>query len=282
METTGGEHAAWHEQVPAYVAGRLEPEERGRFETHLSACPECAETVAAWRGIASAIREEGETLWEPHPETEVIRAAALGRAGDEPRLARHLAICPSCALEVQAWRDRARGRHEESRGAGQVAPARLGRAGMTLLAAAAGLVVGVGLSLLLTTAPAPIEPGPGSGSPASIEAAPVPLLVLAPARRGAGDEASSVRLIAAHPGLVIAVTPTIPESGADADLVPFELIGPDGGAVFTTSMTVAAIREELRRNEMVTLFVPASTLPPGGYELRFPGQRLAFRVLPAD
>src|SRR5262245_4664340 len=106
MEVDAGEHATWRERVPEFVMGRLGSEERIRFETHLSACPECAETVDAWRVMVSAMREpEAETLWEPHPEPEAIHRHALGRSEDEPRVARHVVACPSCALEMQAWKD---------------------------------------------------------------------------------------------------------------------------------------------------------------------------------
>jgi len=40
------DHESWQDEVPAYVASRLDGEARERFEFHLKSCPECAAQVA--------------------------------------------------------------------------------------------------------------------------------------------------------------------------------------------------------------------------------------------
>src|SRR6266571_6036586 len=90
--------------LAGYATARLGEGARRRVEEHLHGCGECRQMVQSIRQLAGAMREGGDVLVEPHPPESALRRYA--RAGDtsgSEGIARHLAVCAPCSLEVGAW-----------------------------------------------------------------------------------------------------------------------------------------------------------------------------------
>jgi hypothetical protein len=97
-------HAELQETIPDYLAGRLADAARHTLEQHMEECDECADLVQSWAPIAPELREHGAVIFQPHPTPARLRALAQGSGAEDDDAVAHVAGCPSCALEVEAWR----------------------------------------------------------------------------------------------------------------------------------------------------------------------------------
>lgn len=217
--------------------------------------------VDTLKEFASALREGGEVLFEPHPAESALESYARGEAiAEHGRIERHLEVCATCSLEVETWK----------RGGGAPSAARLmppgggfHRWGFVALASAAGLVVGFAIAELLKTAPPPppvVAQGP---APGELQAG--PLLILPRVLRG--DEALLRYRIDPKRTLVVIVCPaSIPDQAPPDASFRYEMRNAGGRVVWSRDMTAAAIREHLDSAvEQVTLLAPTSSLATGRY-----------------
>jgi anti-sigma factor RsiW len=72
------------ELVTDYLEDALGPDERARFEDHLSGCSGCAEVLAQWRAVIARSRQLGETDVEdldPDTRTSLMDAFRRARQG---------------------------------------------------------------------------------------------------------------------------------------------------------------------------------------------------------
>lgn len=285
-------HDEYQEDLPAYLANRLEGAAALRMKEHLATCGTCGEVAAAWGQVSAALREGGEEIFLPHPEPLDVRRHALGE--DLPgveALARHLAGCPSCTLEAEVWKARRAGGHAPS-GAERIPLVRSPRVvprrhlGSAL---AAGLLLGFGLGWLAVrergTPPRPPvaagegEPAGDAGAPGSgVPGSGIPgsgaqgggllsLHVLPPPLRSGGPEPVVVRRPQDDLAL-LAVQVTVPEQARPEASFRFEIRDPAGAVRWTTGTTAGRLRSELDRSEVVVLAVPRTDLPPGRYLVR--------------
>ncbi len=285
------DHREWQEEIPAYVAGRLDDRARQALEVHLDGCDACSEIAATWKEIASSMRRGGEELSSPHPDEMALRDYATGGpTSADRRVARHIAYCASCELEVSAWKAREAGLRSPAGGDVRSAPARPWPAGarVAVVAVAIGIIVGVGLAIMFRPTPPtealiarqeppprPIGPMPAGPPPATAPATtrppaapagPVQLLVLGGALRG-GERAPAFRIGPEQPFVLIAVQPTLPARAAGGDLYLFEVRRSGGEVVWSSELTVAQIRPHLESSEVITFPIPSGALPPGRYEM---------------
>jgi len=255
------EHEDLQEDLPAYAAGRLEGAVTERLEAHLRECEGCREMVDTLKEFASALREGGEALFEPHPAESALKSYARGEAiAEHGRIERHLAVCATCSLEVEAWK----------RGGSVASGTVLTRVGGGLpgwgfvaLATAAGLVVGFGIAELRRASP-PSPPVVAQGpAPGELQAG--PLLILPRVLRG--DEAKVRYRIDPKQALVVIVCPaSIPDQAAPEASFRYAMRNASGQVVWARDMTAAAIREHLGGvAEEVTLLAPTSSLASGQY-----------------
>jgi hypothetical protein len=275
------------------VAGRLEGDPRQGLETHLRECATCPEIVSTWREIVASMRRGAEDLRSPHPDEMTLRDyAAGGEASRDRSVARHVARCASCELEVGAWKARQAGLRPEARPASGRLPvrARPASARMAAGALAVGVIAGAGLALVLLRPAAPggapiglqppssgpIATGPAGSSPEVTAPEPVPpappdgplqLLVLSGALRG-GERVPGFRIGPGQPSVLIAVPLELPARAADDDIYLFEIRRAGGEAVWSSELTVAGIRPHLQSAEVITFAVPTDRLPAGRYEMR--------------
>jgi len=274
------DHESWQDEVPAYVASRLEGEARDRFESHLRNCPACVTQVATWKEIVSALHDHGAILFEDHPSEAALRAYALAREGaGDAGIARHLATCASCELEVTAWRTRqALGlRSGTIRRRGAAIEARGGALRAPVLWLGAGLMAGLGLAVLLrlapTSRPETRERRPAAAmQPVATWTGPVQLLVLGSPLRGQGA-LPTFRIEPDQPFALIAVQPALPESAGDTERYRFLIRRETGEVAWVSELDASQIRRHLETTEVVTFAVPSVDLSPGRYEMR---------VLPRD
>jgi hypothetical protein len=263
------DHEAIQMEIPAYVASRLEAEELRRLQEHLAVCDTCREMASIFKEIAVALREGGEAMFDPHPGTLALRDFAQGKtAADADRIALHVAACPSCDLEVQAWRSRS----ETMPGMlSRAKPARRQGYGRTALAAAAGLLAGLGIAFwLLRQAPAPVAPTsvPVAEPPReTVWSGPALQLILPRALRG--PSSGVTYKVGKNQRYVVVAFPAAPRAGlAGTDIYRFVVSRHDGTVTWSSSLTVAEMREHLEATEVITFVVPAAALLPGTYEFR--------------
>ena len=276
------DHETIQAEIPAYAASRLEGEELRRVQDHLAECDICREMASTWKEIAAALREGGEAMFEPHPGTLALRDFAQGKPvphGD--RIARHVSVCPSCDLEVKAWRSRE-----------EIAPERPPAASMgdrrhrmTALAVAAAFLVGLGLGFWLLPAPAQIAPTSGPVAeppPETVWSGPALPLILPRALRG---QPSSVtyKVGKNQKYVVVAFPASLPAGVADTDRCRFVVRRHDGEMTWSFSLTAAEVRKHLESAEVVTFVVPSAALLPGTYEFRAmgpgPGDEVSYSVV---
>ena len=203
-------------ELPAYAAGRLDESSRRRVAEHLAECEICRELAMNLRELAQHVKDGGEAMFEPHPsEAELREFSKKSSSAPRERIARHLTICASCALEVDAWRkmddkEIAAGPAERvprSELSGTRRPGGM-RAG---LAAAAGLLLGVALGYVVRerTVPQPsVEESPSQGLP-SIG----PQLLLPRPLRGE-PMPLEYRIEPRQEAMILACPASIPESAA--------------------------------------------------------------------
>ncbi len=266
------EHEVLRLDIPAYVTLRLGSAEREEVARHLLECEECRELEASFREIASAIREGGEAIFEPHPEEHLLREFAQGRtAADPARLERHLSLCATCRLEVAAWRS-GTARHpvhpdlfpSPASAAGRTA----GRKTIFASGVAAGLLVGMALAVLFR-APSPPKVDEAHRSPAQspIPAPPlaaVLLRILPGVHRGEGQVARW-QVARQEKWIAVAVPVALPERTEESIPVRFELV--DGNQEVSASVTLRAgeVRRHLAASDAVSLLFSADRLSPGRY-----------------
>lgn len=269
-------HEEGLEAVPAYVAGHLDEDARRGMDEHLATCGACAELVEAWRELLDAMRAGGEAVVEPHPDVEALRAHALGSGTEDDRIGRHLTVCPSCRIEVEAWRRR----EADGPGARDASPIHAGRRPWPggIWPAAATLAAGIALGLVLghlrpTAPPEPEAPAPGA-VPAAIEppfrGGPLPLIVLPAPRRGA-DVTPGPRLDPRHPFVLLALPSPSPGRRSEVERFRFTIHGPDGGVVWSSEMSDAEVGIYRGTGEAVVFAVPTSALAHGRHEARVTG-----------
>lgn len=253
-----------HELIPDHVAGRLDAETKRQVDDYLSRHPESRALASRWTAIARGMREGGELLLTPHPETDRLRsfAGCKGTEGinDEEirrEITRHVETCASCSLEVAVLRDRPAKPTRASR------PARAARSAYTLvyrfasLAAAAGIVLGIGLGVLYESS--------GPGQPAWSGA--VGLVTLDPSLRG-HDTVATFELDPSQPFVPVVVAPMLPAEAAADERFGFSILDSGHLAVWSTDLTAGAIQEHLEASGVVTFLVPATELPAGRYVLK--------------
>jgi hypothetical protein len=274
-------HEEYAEQIADYAAERLSEADRRRLEDHLAACVECSEVASTWKRLGPAIRKDGERLLSPHPDVKSLADYALG-AGRAANLqiARHLASCASCELEVSGWRLKQAGERARPKGAAALAAGgapyrtRIGAlfASRHVLSLAAGLAIGVGLAVTLMPPPPPPALAPEAGAPeAGAPAAalqwggPAQMLVLGQLRGGAG--AATLRVAAEPAYVVLALQPIVPDEAPGDEKYRCRLIGPTGAASWSAETTAQRVRVELERSDMVAFAVPAGVLQAGRHRM---------------
>lgn len=254
------DHPQIQAELPAFVAGRLDADAAASIEEHLAGCDECAAFVADWRTIQEGFTAGGTALAEAHPDALVLKRFAedgLDRAG----LQAHLDACESCRLELEVFRR-------------QPARASARRGGRVLriasAALAAGLVLGAGLGWFFS----PERPGQVPGGALTLYSLEGDVR---------GDTVPEVALTGPLVGLVLA--PELPE-GVDA--VEIAIVDADGRERFGLRRAADDLRRDLDVAGVVSLAVPAESLPPGRYTLRLapaggePFFDTTFRTVAAD
>jgi hypothetical protein len=226
--------------------------------------------VETWKQIVAAVPGGGEALLEPHPDVASLRKYARGEKVADPRhLARHLASCSICELEVTAWKVRDAGLDRASAAAGRnaeaAAPRLARRLGTPLLALAVGLAAGAAAMLVLRPPPPP--PVQLTRQPAPSElSGPVALNVLPTPLRGAND-IPVVKIEPATSPVLIAVQPALPDRVDDAATYRFVIRDAREGEAWSSGISAGEIRAYLLSAGVVTLAIPAADLPTGEYEI---------------
>jgi hypothetical protein len=246
------EHRQIQEEIPAYIAGRLDADAARHVEQHLESCSDCSEIVRDWQTIVTGLKEGGEQLFEPHPDSLSLMRFVRGEEPDPERtIARHVETCTTCQLETEVWRD------QEA----TVTPFRP-RATRSVVyrvasfAVAAGLVLGLGLGLLLR------DDGSSDWTGA------VNLLTLDGSARG-GDDIPVFSPEPAQPYVPLVLLPTLPADAAEGDRFRFSITDETGGGLWSREMTAAEIRGFIDTSGIVTFLVPSDKLPAGIYNLAF-------------
>jgi len=268
----------FQDDLPAYIAGRLEGDDLRRLEEHLRVCDDCGDLATTWRGIVKSLREGGEALFESHPGEMELREFSLGAAAPTHHgIQRHLESCASCTLEVEAWRRR--GTPATMR---EVAPAK-GRRGFwtPVLAAAGGMILGAGLVLLS-------GPGrPNAQSPALGEEVGLLILPASPLRGSGPPRPYTLR--SGQQRIEVGFRPTLPSGIDGAGRYRFEIRRDSGATIWSVEKSVADLRRIMAMDEIVGFSFPTSSIGPGRYEFRTipPGatgekdeQRVVVEILP--
>jgi anti-sigma factor RsiW len=257
------------DRIPAYVLSKLEPEARRELEAHLRECKPCSEMVAVCREIASVLRDGGADLFGGHPPPLALREYAVGgEAARDSEVARHVASCAECGLDVAVWKAREQGEPGFREVSGTLATAP--RRQLRLLALAAGVVLGIGITLafrsFLSPAASPAPPEPEDALRMASSTGPALLVVLGSPLRGPSD-VPSFRVAAGQPYVLVAVQPVLPPGATGTAVYRFE-IRARGQEVWHTDLPASRIREQIEASEVVTFMVPATRLPQGQYDFR--------------
>ena len=309
-----------HDDIRALIASdpeRLTPDHRRTVEEHLPECADCAAFADDVMFLREQIREGGEAMFEPHPEPSSLGNYARRRDEPESRIGRHLRICATCRLEVEAHRSRQAGTASAPlRRGGGAWGVRLGVA--TAAAALLGLVAGWRFHASFAPGPTPSSiPGPATGTgvgdthdsgsippagtpstPGAAMVVPAPVLHLLPGLlRDEQPPMQRWTLDAGETALAVAVPIALPVSASDSDRFTFEMRGPDAQPVWSQEMTVATIRKHLESAEVVNLILalprplaageyefrvaPAGGAPAAGRTLYRAGITIAYRQSPA-
>ena len=253
-------HTELQETLADYVAGRLAGGPRETLERHLEECEECADLADTWRSIVPGLRASGETAFEPHLEPSRLRKLAQADAESDREATVHIASCPSCALELEAWRDAALGKF------GQIATAVQPRSRAWTGAWWSVAATLAATALLVFAWRGKQLPPPPRGEAPEWSGAPR-MLVLEGAERGA---ASRVRLELEgdQPYALLGAQPVLPVSIAEGQSVRFSLAGDNGQEVWGTELRSEEVRARLRTQGAVLLLVPRRVLPTGPASLR--------------
>ncbi len=248
-------HEQLQQQIPAFLAARLDPEESGQVENHLNDCEDCADRVQVGTELVRGMRDGKEEVFTPHPDVRMLRRYSLGEELEgRANLVRHVASCASCELEVAAWRRWGKVKatstqEEEFRRA-------KGRRFTWKPALAAGILLGIGLTFgLRGLAP---QSAPWTGSAA--------LLTLEAAYRGA----AAVPQILVEPGqpyLPLVVSPELPQTAQAGDRFRFAIATVDAVApVWSVELSAEEVRGQLDATGVVTFLVPTGGMDAGRYD----------------
>src|SRR5688572_26029116 len=129
------DHADYQIELPGYATGRLDEAGRAYIEAHLATCDECRSLATDFGRLAAAIRKGGTSLFGPHPTEADLRRLAARPGPVEAGIQHHLAVCPSCSLELGGWKRMSRVKAARPRPGWW----------MVSVATAAGIVAGLGL-----------------------------------------------------------------------------------------------------------------------------------------
>jgi hypothetical protein len=89
-----------HQLLPWYVNGTLDAEERASFEAHLPECRACRDEMSVIEELRKELRNPEWDLLADHPSPERLAAVSFDGA-DDAATRRHLALCPTCAVETR-------------------------------------------------------------------------------------------------------------------------------------------------------------------------------------
>ena len=253
------DHEQLQEQIPAFLAARLDPEESGRLENHLNGCADCADLVRVGAELVRGMRDGKEGIFTPHPDVRMLRRYSLGEELDgRAELVRHMASCASCELEVAAWRRWGKMKatstqEEEFRHAQR-------RRFTWKPALAAGILLGIGLTFgLRGLAPQSVE------APA-VWTGPAALLTLEAAYRGAAPVAQIV-VESDQPYLPLVVSPELPRAAQAGDRFRFAIAAMDAGTPFwSLELSAEEVRGQLGATGVVTFLVPTGGMDTGRYD----------------
>jgi hypothetical protein len=250
------EHDEIRAAIPTWAAGRMhDPAARRRLEAHLAECTTCADVAATSRILARAIERDGAALFEAHPDTEELRRQAQGirspASGERDReIARHVASCASCTLELGAWQAAALAGSPVRR-----RPLHWRDAGF----AAAGLAAGLLLGLL--------APGTRPARPeASVARAPVSRILLQSAVRGLGNPPEPALVLSSTEGATLFDAAfQLPAAVDRAASLRFEIREPQGRVTWAATEPVSRVAQDLARHELVGFLVPDDALSEGAH-----------------
>jgi hypothetical protein len=242
--------------------------------------------AASLEELAKHLKDDPEAMFEPHPSEEELREFWIGNASpSRDRIARHLGICASCALEVDVWRkmgDKPIPAVPVQGGVTTQRPRRRAIAGMPMgLATAAGLLIGIALGYVArdravspSRIPALAERPQPSVSERPLEVLPrigPQLLLPRPLR---GEEAPAAYRIGPRQQAVIVACPaSVPKAAAPTARFRYELTREGETLAWSQEMTAAAIRAHKERTGVVTLLIPTGVLETG---------RTTFRLIAVD
>ncbi|HEU5180961.1 MAG TPA: zf-HC2 domain-containing protein [Candidatus Polarisedimenticolia bacterium] len=255
-------HEEAQELIPAFAASKLQGSTLDGLRAHLSACGECAELASGIAGIVGTLQEGGLALLDAHPSEKELRAYFEGAStlAESGQIEKHLRTCASCSLEVST---KTRGDvvlRDRRPGSRTTASAwQLGAAAAAILGA--GILIGVmvkaGVSRPSGTDVVPAGPTSWSG--------PVDLHVLPPPQRG--ETIPRFILKKGQPGTILHLPRVIPRGGSPSDRFRLLLRSGDGAVKFDQVYPRPEIERAFDAWGVMPLFMPASSLPSGRYEL---------------
>jgi len=87
-----------------YLDGEMAPEERGRMEAHLAACPSCRLRVAEWVRLRAAVRQRMQEVQAPTSLREAVTHRLRGERSPLRRWVVPLALAASLAVVLlRVW-----------------------------------------------------------------------------------------------------------------------------------------------------------------------------------
>lgn len=254
--------AGAHDLLPWYYSGTLSTADRSAFETHLSGCSACQKELELLGELRSASRDELDRMLSEHPTpSELVDALLSERSRSEnDAVYRHLAFCPTCAVEAGLIR----GEHEpDTREAPRAehgrrpfgSPAWVGWAVAITIAVAALSYAGY----VSWTDRMPTPPSMWSGTPKLN-------VIEAPTRMG--KAAHRIALSSEQPYVLLAlVAPDEPAD--DDDLFEVKIFRPEGAEiVWLENFDDVRLREHQEAG-VIPLVIPTRTLATGHYEIVF-------------
>ena len=258
-------HEEARELIPAFAASKLQGSALEGLRAHLSACGECAELASGIAGIVSTLQAGGQALLDAHPDEKALRSYYEGTSAPAvtERIEEHLRTCAPCSLEVSTKRraPAAEPRGDPQSGSRTAASGwRLGAAAAGILAA--GILIGVAVTAGRSSRPAPIDTG--SLSTPSWSGS-VDLHVLPPPQRG--EAVARFVLKKGQPGTILHLPRVIPRDGSPADRFRLLLRGEEGTVRFDQVYPRSEMERAFETWGVMPLFLPASSLPSGRYEL---------------
>lgn len=289
-------------------SGEKDVEGRPEFIEHLKGCARCRDEAPALLSAARAIRAASPEALAGHPASDQIVALAMdseAAALDVNRhVADHVAGCATCTAEIQEVRraEQKRLSHRHARpGLARLVSA-LGSAWPApapgALPARVALVTSLGLLLLaypaflglrhlprvkgqlgeldLRTKQLEAEMHDLSASLAQASqtvsrlshwSGPVQVFSLTSPVRGQ-TTTQSISLNPEEPYLLVSVRPILEESSADPDVYRIVIVGTDGREAWSSDLTAAEIRWQMRSSGALVFPIPSGLLVPGKHELR--------------